>query len=406
MGADAHMPLNIMTRQKSFSAPSEQEPDCDLAIVGGGLAGGMIALAMAKLRPDVRLLLIEEQDVFGGDHIWSFFASDIPESSGWLIAPLISYGWRGYDINFPERQRHLDQRYYSITSERFDQIIRETLPKDQWLLNAPVKAVVPDAVELTDGRVISAKGVIDARGIKNITGLECGWQKFCGQTLECTEPHGLKRPIIMDATVDQKDGYRFVYCLPFSPTEVFVEDTYYSDNSDLDPRLLRQRIAQYADEQGWKIDRVVREETGLLPVTIDGDFKTFWDAQPSETARAGGRAALFHGLTSYSLPDAVRFALYISSLGRLDGERLAEASRHYAEQHWRGGNYYRMLSKMLFRATPPDERYSIFQHFYRLPAPLLGRFYAGQSNWRDKLRILIGKPPIPIKSALQALRKR
>jgi lycopene beta-cyclase len=387
-------------------AKDAQEPDCDLAIVGGGLAGGMIALAVSKLRPDVKILLIEEQDVFGGDHIWSFFASDIPQEAGWLIAPLIAYGWRGYDVIFPERQRHLDERYYSITSERFDQIIRENLREDQRMNNAPVKAVVPDSVALQDGTIISAKGVIDARGIKNITGLECGWQKFCGQSLQCSEPHGLTRPIIMDATVDQKDGYRFVYCLPFSPTEVFVEDTYYSDTPDLDPRLLRQRIAQYADEQGWKVERVVREETGLLPVTIDGNFKKFWEAQPGNTARAGGRSGLFHGLTSYSLPDAVRFALYVASLPRLDGERLAEASKHYAEQHWRSGSYYRMLSKMLFRATPPDDRYSIFQHFYRLPAPLLGRFYAGQSNWRDKLRILIGKPPIPIKSAMQALFKR
>ena len=33
--------------------------DCDLAILGGGLSGGLIALAFAAQRPDVRLLLIE-----------------------------------------------------------------------------------------------------------------------------------------------------------------------------------------------------------------------------------------------------------------------------------------------------------------------------------------------------------
>ena len=38
----------------------------------------------------------------------------------------------------------------------------------------------------------------------------------------------------MDATVEQQDGYRFVYCLPFTSTSVFVEDTYYQDTPMLD----------------------------------------------------------------------------------------------------------------------------------------------------------------------------
>jgi hypothetical protein len=47
----------------------------------------------------------------------------------------------------------------------------------------------------------------------------------------------------MDATVDQLDGYRFVYLLPTGPNEIFVEDTYYSDSPDLNVALIRNRIA-------------------------------------------------------------------------------------------------------------------------------------------------------------------
>ena len=32
---------------------------CDLAIVGGGLAGGLIALAVARQRPELKIVLIE-----------------------------------------------------------------------------------------------------------------------------------------------------------------------------------------------------------------------------------------------------------------------------------------------------------------------------------------------------------
>jgi lycopene beta-cyclase len=61
---------------------------------------------------------------------------------------------------------------------------------------------------------------------------------------------------------------------------------------------------------------------------------------------------------------------------------------------------------MLFLAAGPGERVRVFQHFYRLPAPLIARFYAGQSTLADKVRILSGKPPVPIPNAVGALARR
>lgn len=377
--------------------------NCDLAILGGGLAGGLLAMAIARLQPHVRLLLIEADDTFGGDHVWSFFANDIPDGAQWLVAPLISHGWTSYSVHFPKRKRHLNSRYHSILSERFDEVVRQRIPADQRMTGAKVVSSDALSVVLENGQRIAAGGVIDARGGGNVDALACGWQKFTGQLLECEEPHGLEHPIVMDATVDQRDGYRFVYCLPFSPTQIFVEDTYYSDNSTLDPRLLRQRIAQYADEKGWKVSRVLREEKGVLPVVMDGDHKRFWKDNGSDIAKAGARAGLFHCLTSYSLPDSVRFAMHIANMTALDGPALAKASERYAKSQWQQGSYYRMLSKLLFRGAEPDERCGVFEHFYRLPEDLIERFYAGRSTSFDKLRILTGKPPIPVKHAIRAL---
>ena len=48
-----------------------------LIIAGGGLAGSLLALAVAARRPDVPLLLIEAGDSFGGNHLWSFFDTDV-----------------------------------------------------------------------------------------------------------------------------------------------------------------------------------------------------------------------------------------------------------------------------------------------------------------------------------------
>ena len=62
--------------------------------------------------------------------------------------------------------------------------------------------------------------------------------------------------------------------------------------------------------------------------------------------------------------------------------------------------FLRLLNRMLFRAAKPEERYSVLQRFYGLNQGLIERFYAGKLTWRDKARILIGKPPVPIHKAL------
>ena len=58
---------------------------------------------------------------------------------------------------------------------------------------------------------------------------------------------------------------------------------------------------------------------------------------------------------------------------------------------------------MLFRAAEPQLRYRIFERFYGLSEGLIQRFYAGQLRWSDKLRILIGRPPVPLRRALRSL---
>ena len=63
---------------------------CDLAIVGGGLSGALIALAAAKRRPDARIRLIEGAAQFGGNHVWSFFGSDVATEQRALVAKVMT----------------------------------------------------------------------------------------------------------------------------------------------------------------------------------------------------------------------------------------------------------------------------------------------------------------------------
>ncbi|MEP9403872.1 lycopene beta-cyclase CrtY [Sphingomonas sp. VNH70] len=376
---------------------------CDLAIVGGGLSGALIALAAAKRRPDARIRLIEGSAHFGGNHVWSFFGSDAPGPYRALIAPLVAHGWPAYDIAFPAHARTIDTSYYSITSERLDEVVHSALPPEALMTGARVLGASPTAVVLADGDRVEAQGVIDCRGPGDTAALDLGWQKFMGMELKTAYPHGVERPIVMDATIEQHDGYRFVYTLPFDAATLFVEDTYYSDTPDLDTQLLAGRISAYAGAKGWPVAAVGRCETGVLPVAMGGDFEEYWRSGGNRVAKGGMRAGLFHPLTGYSLPDAMRLAHKVAEASDWSGGALHTLTHDYAAQLWKARGYYRMLATMLFRAAEPAERYRILERFYRLDPKLVGRFYAGRSTFVDKARVLIGKPPVPIGRAVSAI---
>ena len=95
---------------------AEALPAVDLAILGGGLAGGLVALALTRRRPEVRLAVIEPAGL-GGNHVWSHFARDVDPTAEWLVEPLISYRRPAYDVAFPAHRRTLEVPYRSITSE-------------------------------------------------------------------------------------------------------------------------------------------------------------------------------------------------------------------------------------------------------------------------------------------------
>ncbi len=377
----------------------------DLAIAGGGLTGGLIALTLNNLRPELSIALIEANDHFGGHHIWSFFESDVEPEDQWLLEPLISRKWDSYDVHFPKYSRNLSNGYYSIESKNLDKELKEKLPAHALKTGSRITKIKNGLVKLDSGNEIAAETLLDVRGGGNISDLEYGWQKFCGQMLRLKKPHGLDRPIIMDATVDQIDGYRFIYCLPFTATEIFVEDTYYSDTKDIDPEVVSKRITEYAARQDWDIEEINYSETGQLPVIYGGNFKAFWKSNKGPDARAGTRAALIQPITSYTLPMAVRTAMLIAAMPEITQESLDKKMRNLATKHWKNGKFYRMLCAFMFKGADPDKRYKTLEHTYTKDEKLLARFYAGKSTIADQARLLTGKPPIPISRAIPLLMK-
>ncbi len=377
----------------------------DLVLAGGGLANGLIALRLAQVRPELKVAIVEAGAQIGGDHTWSSFGLDINEEQRRWTHPLFAHRWDRYSVRFPKHARTLNVGYGSSNSAKLAEEVAKALPPERIITGMPVVAVTPTSVTLADQRVLTCGAVIDGRGQNKTGALDLRWQKFLGQEVELAEPHGLDGPIIMDATVPQHDGYRFVYTLPFGPRHVLIEDTYFSDGRDLAPDLLRQHIADYAAAQGWRITAVTREEAGILPLAIGGDIGAFLDEGVPGVARVGLAAGLFHPVTGYSFPDAVRMADMVAALPAFDAATIHRAARDHAMRVWNSRGMYRVLNRMLFLAAQDEERRTILERFYEHPDDLVGRLYAADNHLMDWPRVFSGRPPIPPLRALGTLVK-
>ncbi len=371
----------------------------DLVLVGGGLQNALVALAVLERRPDAAVALVERGERLGGNHTWSFHAGDLPHSLAAAVEPAVSARWPAYWVHFPGMQRRIDRAYATISSERMHAVVTERFGRSaraKLFLGAEVVEVRAESVRLADGRELTAPLVIDARGPGAPQG-EVGYQKFLGLELELEAPlpsSTAREPVVMDATVEQRDGYRFVYTLPFSPTRVLVEDTYYSDGPELDLPVLRERVRSYATAAGMRIARVLREETGVLPLPLRWTERA--DSSEVPGPIVGGYAGgWFHPTTGYSLPCAARFAECVAAHVD-DLPALRRALSTLRSGHVTQARFFTRLNAMLFRAFPLDQRWRPLERFHRLPEATVERFYAMQTTAADRARIVLGRPPVGV----------
>jgi len=377
-------------------------PGNSLLLVGAGLASAIIAQRLTAADPTIAITMVEGAATPFGEHTWSFHHADVTAADHAWLDPLVAHRWAGQSVRFQKFSRHLSSGYASLTSASVAAKIA-SLPNVTLRTGTRVKSLDAAGATLEDGTRLAADCVVDARGFAPNPSMVLGFQKFVGLEIETETPHGITDPVIMDASVDQLDGYRFVYLLPFSPTRILIEDTRYSDGEALDLQALAADISAYARAQGWSIKSVVREEHGVLPICLAYDAARFWAGQPADIPLAGMRAGLFHPTTGYSVPEAVRLANLIAAHWPVGSAALAPLIRAHALGRAREQGFYRLLNRMLFRAAEPARRHLVLQRFYRLPQPLIERFYAGRTTVWDICRILVGKPPVPVSRAIPCL---
>lgn len=391
-----------MCSRAASDAPetSSGEP-FDAVLVGGGLQNALISLALLERNPHARVALVERSERVGGNHTWSFHSGDVPDGARSFIEPLVVHRWSGYDVAFPNLERRVAQPYATITSERLSEIVERRFRDAQsstLLTGTDAVRLEASRVVLGDGRELPARLVVDARGpgaLPHSPGT--AFQKFVGLELELNTPQRRTRPLLMDACVEQDDGFHFFYVLPFSDRRVLVENTYFSDTPALDVERLRRGALAYAERGGFDVRGVVREETGVLPLPVGAPGR-FSDGSPLVAGYAGG---FFHPTTGYSFPVALRLALHVAHAP--PGDCFASHWARFVSVHRRQFRFAAFLNRLLFTAFAPEDRRNVLERFYRTPDDCIRRFYALETTAGDRLRLLCGRPPRGVKMSAALL---
>jgi lycopene beta-cyclase len=370
--------------------PDLPKTDFDYVLVGGGLQSALLALTLRERRPSARIAMVERAERLGGNHTWCFHSSDVSGPMRRRLAPLVVAEWPAYEVRFPDGDRVVGDAYAAILPERLHAVVSESLAAagQELITGCGASGVFADRVVLDDGRELTARLVVDARGpAPTDPTAPTGFQKFLGLEVVLADGHGLEHPILMDARVDQTDGYRFFYVLPFAKDRLLVEETRFSSTPDLDESRARDAIERYCDRQGWKVTRTEREEIGVLEMPWSGETQL----PGPGVLQAGYRGGWFHPGTGYSLPVAARLAEAVAD--HPPEEIRGGALRGLHRAHTRQREYCHLLNRLLFRWYPPAMRWHIFARFYRLPRAVIARFYALDLGAADQARLLVGQPP-------------
>lgn len=356
-----------------------------MLIAGGGLAGSLAALALARLRPDVPVLLVEEKERIGESGLWPLFEADVPPEARELLAPLIARSWEGYYLAFPGHARKLRAPIHAIDGAALDAEVRRALGGDAVRTGTKAVAVRDDALFLEGGETVKAEGAIDARGPANLAMLEplyLRWQRF---DLAFDAPHGVDRPVLADATMNAGEGLSFFRCLPLGEDRLAVWDAVLAASPG-PPEQGGERIGAYAGRRGWRGARTESGAEGAWPLPTGGDFGAFWRTGGARVAKLGTRGGFFHPFTGWTAADAVRTALKLAAEPDLAGAALHDSFEAEAKRLWKERAPIRELNAALARAGPGAQR-TLFERIHRMEPGLLARFLGARLGLLDQRRL-------------------
>ena len=361
-----------------------------ILIAGGGLAGALAALALARHRPDVPLLIIEEAETFGGTGIRTFSAAELGADGAGLIGAEAIARWPGIYLSFPGMNRNLRIDWRGFGAVDLHRALVETLDPKQYRLGTKVVAVREDALVLDGGEELKAEGAIDARGPTNLSMLDLLYEARLEREYVFAAPHRVDRPVLIDANVAQANGdhgsaLRFMQCVPLAEDRLVVGDVMISERIQPDAEA-GARLDAYVAARGWKSVGSEGEQAWVRPLPYGGDFAAFWRLGGARVAKLGLRGGFVHPVTGRTLGDAVLNAMLLTRQRDFSAAALHDLFEAEAKQAWKKRELLRGVTAAFARARPEDRR-ELLAALYGLSPGTIAGLNADDLGWLDRMRV-------------------
>ncbi|HYE27787.1 MAG TPA: lycopene cyclase family protein [Allosphingosinicella sp.] len=351
-----------------------------LLIAGGGVAGSVAALAMARLRPEAPLLLVGEEVRFGGGSAMLLLDAGLSAEERNLLGPVTARSWEGCYVALPSRSRKLKLACRLVTAEAIHLALGDALA-DGRLRTAKVVAIRDDSLLLPGGETIAGDGALDARGWAQQTTLEIGWRHRTARTCRFEEAHRVDLPVLADLTLETGGCGHFT-CVPLDERTLRIERVDYSRSAD-PPGDGAARIDDYVHRRGWTNGEPRKAESSSRPIPLGGDFAAFWRIGGARVAKLGARGGFSHPFTGSALPDALRTAALLTRQDDLAGVALHDLFEAEASAAWKRREFHRAVNRLLL-----DGGGAALAGLYDLDGPLLERFFAEEVGLFDRRKIL------------------
>jgi lycopene beta-cyclase len=286
--------------------------DADLLILGGGCAGLSLGLRLADAVPTGRrTLILESRSTYTDDRTWCF----------WRLQPhrfehLVRHQWQKLSVRSALRdvtvncgstpyQMLPSGPFYAEAQDRLAHADDVSLMLGTAVSDEPARIAGGWHVETATGRM-TARQVIDTRAPhRPRAGDATLWQSVFGQEIECTTPcFDPSTAGLMDFTTDSEPGVGFRYLLPVSPTRALVESTVLAVQPRSPASLARMQAAAVAQYTNGSAFRVIREESGAIPMGVRRDVA---ECEPG-FSRAGLMSGAVRPSSGYAFQRIQRWA--------------------------------------------------------------------------------------------------
>ncbi len=360
----------------------------DYIICGGGMAGLSLAyrICMTPELKEKKIAIIEPNDKNINDRTWAFW-----ESENDIFEHLVFKKWNTCHIKSNTGETlpiALDNfQYKVIRGIDFYRFTISFLKKQKNIFW--VKDYVESIVESTNEVIVStknqqllAKYAFDSTFQPNFTDPNSHHliQHFKGYVVQTDYPtFDDSSAQIMNFDIEQKNECRFMYVLPFSPTQALVEFTLFSqkllDTSEYDSQLddyLRNHLS-------IKNYRIEETEFGIIPMS-DVSIDTFIGKRIIRIGTSGGFTNPATGFT---------FKNTQSKLAQIVKELQKGNSPIYKQSIWenRFSIYASVMLNVLIHKRQRADTF-FFDLYKKNKIQALFRFLDGKSSFLEELGIM------------------